>query len=75
MPGSLADFEEGDRLPPCCQVPRELMQQVEENQRGPAARRKTFAACSRWLALEGHAVPSSTLRGHIVNGHASRLDD
>ena len=73
---SYADSEPGGGrprvVPPCCRIPRDLMGQVEENFRRPVTEQRSIAACSRWLAAEGHPIDAMKLRNHVRNGHAER---
>lgn len=76
---SLAEFVDTDvrvrRLPPCCQVPRDLMAQIEENAALPPndPRKRTYASCARWLAEKGYPLPRRNLQGHIDLDHAERF--
>lgn len=74
---SFADREPGRgysrAFPGCCQIPRELMGQVEANFARPAKEQKSIAACTRWLAAEGHPIDAMKLRNHVRNGHAERF--
>jgi hypothetical protein len=63
----------GRAYPPCCQIPREVMSQIEENFRRPKDQQKSYAACSRWLAFGGYKIPPMNLRNHINGNHAERF--